>query len=109
MLLILNAGSSSLKFGIFDGTAPPRRISSGVIDRIGSAKSTFKLKAAEQETTRPGISAPEHVSALEYLLEQLAETTAPDRFRAVGHRVVHGGRRCRDPHGAEAGRANPEG
>ncbi len=45
--LVLNAGSSSLKFALFDGGSPLVRIFSGVIDRIGSPEATFTLKGNE--------------------------------------------------------------
>ncbi|MEO7299209.1 MAG: acetate/propionate family kinase [Verrucomicrobiota bacterium] len=98
LLLVLNAGSSSLKFALFDGGSPLVRILSGVIDRIGSPKATFTLKGKEgQQTERIGISAPNHVGGLNYLLKRLVETTGAAGFGAVGHRVVHGGPHYRDP------------
>jgi len=98
LLLVLNAGSSSLKFALFDGGSPLVRIFSGVIDRIGSPEATFTLKGNEgQQMERKGISAPNHVKGLDYLLKRLAETTGAAGFSAVGHRVVHGGPHYRDP------------
>ncbi len=97
-VLALNAGSSSLKFALFDSNSPPVQILSGAIDRIGSAKAAFTLKRmAGQQSERVGIPAPDHVSGLDYLLKRLSETTAAAGFAAVGHRVVHGGPRYRDP------------
>ena len=40
LLLVVNAGSSSLKFALFDGRSSLVRIFSGVIDRIGSPEAT---------------------------------------------------------------------
>jgi acetate kinase len=97
-LLVLNAGSSSLKFALFDSGAPLVRLGSGVIDRIGSTAATFASKGvAGLLTERVAISAPDHVSGLGHLLKHLAETARVARFGAVGHRVVHGGPRYRDP------------
>ncbi len=98
LLLVLNAGSSSLKFALFDGRSSLVRIFSGVIDRIGSPEAAFTLKGNEgQQMERVGISAPNHVKGLDYLLKRLAETTGTVDFGAVGHRVVHGGPHYRDP------------
>ena len=98
LLLVLNAGSSSLKFALFDGGSSLVRIFSGVIDRIGSPEATFTLKGNEgQQMERKGISAPNHISGLDYLLKRLAEITGTAGFGAVGHRVVHGGPHYRDP------------
>ena len=98
LLLVLNAGSSSLKFALFDGRSSLVRIFSGVIDRIGSPEATFTLKGKEgQQMERKGISAPNHIIGLDYLLKRLAEMTGTAGFGAVGHRVVHGGPHYRDP------------
>ena len=95
-VLALNAGSSSLKFALFEGNAPPVQILSGAIDRIGSPESTFALKLiGGQQAERARLPAPDHVSGLDYLLKRLSETAAD--VAAVGHRVVHGGLHYRDP------------
>jgi acetate kinase len=97
-LLILNAGSSSLKFALFGGGAAPVRVLSGAVDRIGQPDATFTLKnAGGGEPERAGISAPNHGSCLDYLCQRLGETTGAAGFRAVGHRVVHGGPRHVEP------------
>ena len=102
-VLALNAGSSSLKFALFDGGSPLVRILSGAIDRIGSPEATFTLKGIEgQQTEGAGISVPNHVGGLEYLLKRLAGTTGDAGFGAVGHRVVHGGPRYRDPQSVDS-------
>ncbi len=97
-VLALNAGSSSLKFALFDGHSPPVRVLFGSIDRIGSANATFTLKQmAGKEVERAEIRALDHVRGLNYLLERLSETVVAAGFAAVGHRVVHGGPRYRNP------------
>lgn len=98
-VLVLNAGSSSLKFALFvdDGTSLVRLVA-GVIDRIGSSAATFAWKGvAGQPTDSVEIPASDHVSGLDYLLKRLAKTTGVASFRAVGHRVVHGGPRYHEP------------
>ena len=98
LLLALNAGSSSLKFALFEGNSPPLQVLAGDIDRIGSPQSTFEWKhMSRQQAADVQILAPDHVSGLNYLLERLSETTATAGFAAVGHRVVHGGPRYRNP------------
>lgn len=91
-VLALNAGSSSLKLALFDGGTVPVRVLSGAVDRIGLPKATFSLRKVEGlQTERAEVSAPNHVSCLDYLIKRLAETTGMAGFRALGHRVVHGG------------------
>ncbi|MCG3148257.1 MAG: putative propionate kinase [Verrucomicrobiae bacterium] len=88
VVLVLNAGSSSLRFAVFEGNAMPHRIFSGKFDRIGSAKSALMTP-----TERTEMPVANHVAALEHLLNQLAAK----EFCAVGHRVVHGGANYRHP------------
>src|SRR5438132_8538512 len=86
-ILTLNAGSSSLKFALFEDTNPPIRILSGAVDRIGLPGATFTLRKIEgQQTEGAEVSAPNHVSCLEYLLTRLDETTGTVGFRALRHR-----------------------
>lgn len=97
VVLALNAGSSSLKFALFKGGSPLTRTFAGGIDRIGLQKSTFTLKEASRQVERVELAAPDHVGALEFLLRRLGEVSGNNRFDAVGHRVVHGGPRYREP------------
>jgi acetate kinase len=97
IVLVLNAGSSSLKFALFTDQSPMVRHFSGAIDRIGLPKTTFTLKGPDGSQIKCAeISARDHLSAMEYLLPRL-ERAANERFDAVGHRVVHGGPRYREP------------
>lgn len=100
-VLALNAGSSSLKFALFKD-APLTRAFSGSVDRIGLPKSTFTLKGRDGKKIESGdISAANHVEALEHLdrrIRNLPGNPAGNLgFHAMGHRVVHGGPRYREP------------
>ncbi len=98
LVLVLNAGSSSLKFAAFNDNRALTRIFTGAIDRIGSSKASFTLtKIDSQETERAEIPATDHIAGLEHLLERLSKTTSTASFNAVGHRVVHGGPRYEKP------------
>ncbi len=97
-VLIFNAGSSSLKFALFDSGAALARVLSGAIDRIGLPDATFTVEeVATQQTDRTVVSAPNHASCVDLLLKRLAERTGSTEFRAAGHRVVHGGPRYSQP------------
>ncbi len=101
-LLIFNAGSSSLKFALFENNVSPGLLSSGGIDRIGSTQATFALKGTDdQSSERVEISAPDHACGLDYVLQHLANSGLT-HFDAIGHRVVHGGPRYADPARADA-------
>ncbi|HEY4415109.1 MAG TPA: acetate/propionate family kinase [Verrucomicrobiae bacterium] len=99
-VLVLNAGSSSLKFAVFTGFGHRTklvRVLSGNIERIGSSTSIFTLKHHNDlPTEHTTISAPNHLRGLTYLLKHLAGIGVTD-FAAVGHRVVHGGMRYHEP------------
>lgn len=83
-LLVLNAGSSSIKLTLFDMTLNQRL--SGVADGIGSA-SRLRLGDDTQK-----FDLPDHTAALEAVLAGLSRHgVALDNLRGVGHRVVHGG------------------
>ena len=91
--LILNAGSSSLKFSIYiDGDEIPEV--SGLIDRIGAgAPAEIKLKDAAGAPLSAGDvgTVADHGAALHVAIRAMA-VHYPDRtIKAVGHRVVHGG------------------
>lgn len=91
MILALNAGSSSLKFALYEIGAAPVCVLTGAIDRIGSPGGTFTLRETGRgETEKTNISAPDHAGCLDALLERLAEIIGTAGLDAVGHRVVHG-------------------
>lgn len=97
-VLTLNAGSSSLKFALFDADSPLSPVVSGAINGVGSTLATFTLKGMQGEVLeRAAIAAPDPVVGLAYLLDRLEATVGSNGFAAVGHRVVHGGPNYRDP------------
>lgn len=97
-VLTLNAGSSSLKFSLFDADLPLSQIVSGVINGIGSTLATFTMKGMQgEELERAVVSALDPVQGLAYLLDRLEAAVGATGFAAVGHRVVHGGPHYRDP------------
>ncbi len=98
VVLALNAGSSSLKFALFKGVESLARAFSGSIDRIGLDKSNSILKGSDgQKIASEQISAPNHVGAFEHVRNRLKAVAGDGGFDAIGHRVVHGGPRYREP------------
>lgn len=95
-VLTLNAGSSSIKFGLFEAGAEPALVASGLVERIGEAGAArIKARSAEgtplAERGLDGAEAENHTGALTAVLGLLREHH-PDRpVAACGHRVVHGG------------------
>jgi acetate kinase len=83
-ILVFNAGSSSLKYRLAEGTAGAderlRALASGVVEKIG-------------EESGPS----DHARAAAEVLSRLSSDPATARFDAAAHRVVHGGDRFTDP------------
>ena len=98
-ILVVNCGSSSLKFQLIEcsgeSLGEQRKLARGVVDRIGVAQSTFQATIGSGEATNEVGSFADHAAAARKVLEWL-ETSglASDApVDAVGHRVVHGGDR----------------
>ncbi|MDF7812579.1 acetate kinase [Hymenobacter sp. YC55] len=97
-LLVLNSGSSSIKYQFFRWpTETPA--CSGLVERIGldNAVVTHKVLTGEQETTTVlSVELPDHEAGLREVARLLADPQLgvlqdPGEVEAVGHRVVHGG------------------
>ena len=107
-ILALNCGSSSVKFGLFqlNQGAPPRdrpgrdgqRLADGLVDGLSTRDSLVRLRIGERvEETR--IPLEGHDAAVRHVLARLAAAGWGGLFplAAVGHRVVHGADRFRQP------------
>ena len=91
-VIAINAGSSSLKFQLFDMSCE-RTISKGVIERIGLSDSVFTLYVKEERIQETSHIA-DHDGAVALLLDSLIKQgviRSYDEIDGVGHRVVHGG------------------
>jgi acetate kinase len=89
-VLVLNAGSSSLKFNLFD-MGKEVSIAEGMAERIGLADANLAC-TLEGEKRKEVLVLPTHKEALEAILERLRTTVLHETpIHAVGHRVVHGG------------------
>jgi len=90
LVLVLNAGSSSLKFNLFD-MGKEVSLAEGMAERIGLPEANLAC-TIEGERHRESLSLPTHREALDAILERLKTTVLHDTpIHAVGHRVVHGG------------------
>ncbi|WP_273521856.1 acetate/propionate family kinase [Rhodosalinus sediminis] len=92
-VLTLNAGSSSLKIGLFTAAAEPEVRATGAVERIGGAAAlTLEDAAGATLGTRDlGEGGADHAGALDAALAMLREHFPEAGIAAVGHRVVHGG------------------
>jgi acetate kinase len=98
-LLVLNAGSSSLKFSVFLDDDPPRPLLRGRIEEL-LTQPRFQAYQGDQvlgeHTWRAGTRLG-HQGAIEFLLTWGRDVLAGHQLVAVGHRVVHGGMRFSAP------------
>src|SRR5512141_2820694 len=89
LVLVLNSGSSSLKFNLFDMTDETLLLD-GMAERIG-VDGIFHWNAGKESESRE-TPIPDHDTALRDVLEVVARIVPKGRhINAVGHRVVHGG------------------
>jgi len=102
-VLVLNCGSSSLKFQLVDtdleraAAGTDRVLARGAVDDIGGA-GILKLEAAGRPPVKESAEVLEHKIAVEKVVDWLCRDGAGVLARradihAVGHRVVHGGER----------------
>ncbi len=89
LVLVLNSGSSSLKFAVHD-TEHPVPLLSGLAERLGGENAAITFKEAEGKLVLP-LETATHTAALDALLAALSHHGWLDRLAAVGHRVAHGG------------------
>jgi acetate kinase len=99
-LLVLNAGSSSLKFSVFADEDPPRLLLRGAFEELPTAPRFVARRdgAVIAQKTWPSGSQLGHDGAIDYLFDWGGDgVLSQHRLSAVGHRVVHGGTRFSRP------------
>ena len=97
LFLVLNAGSSSLKFSLYQ-MPEEIEIVNGNIEKIGSTDSIFSIKTKEIkiEENVPIQTHFEAVQKMLYVLSRNHFVNSLNDIKAVGHRIVHGGDKYRD-------------
>jgi acetate kinase len=104
-ILTLNAGSSSIKFALYErGIQAQRLISHGVIDGIGT-EPQFTARAPDEtvldEHRWNKGTRLDHEELLKPLLAWVTSHLGEESLEAVGHRIVHGGSRFYQPIGID--------
>jgi acetate kinase len=95
-VLVLNCGSSTLKFQVVDAGGSSgsgkdcHKLARGIVERIGG-DSCATFQALGGGAVRENTPMKDHAQAVHRLMRWLSEEPEIDRFEAVGHRVVHGG------------------
>lgn len=94
-ILVINCGSSSLKFQLIDSETE-KQIAKGLCERIGIDGSQIVYQPAGGEKEETVTPMPDHTKAIELVLnalmnEKTGVVKSLDEIGAVGHRIVHGG------------------
>ncbi|MCG6202678.1 acetate kinase [Psychromonas antarctica] len=92
LVLVLNCGSSSLKFAVINAENGDEIIS-GLAEcfNLPDARLKWKISGRKESSSLPANSA--HAAAISYIVEKIIKKEAglAEQFIAVGHRIVHGG------------------
>jgi acetate kinase len=96
IVLVLNCGSSSVKYQLLNIEKKHVLLAKGQVDRIGINGSNIEQKVCAKETVLIETEIPDHQKAIELILKLLVDErqqvlTHLEQIDAVGHRVVHGG------------------
>ena len=96
-ILVLNCGSSSIKYKLFD-MATKGILAQGGIEKIGLKGSFLKLTLPNGEKVILEKDIPEHTVGVEFIFQTLTSEKygalkSLEELGAVGHRIVHGGER----------------
>lgn len=91
LVLVINCGSSSLKFTVLP-TSGGEPLVSGIAECLGLSDARLVIKENGEKTTL-SLSGGTHTKALEVLMDRFDDAGLLDRVAVVGHRVVHGGER----------------
>ena len=94
-VLVLNCGSSSIKYKLYDMTTK-EVMAQGGIEKLGLPDSFLKFTLADGSKKIIEKNMPEHTVGVELILEVLTNSEygcikSLDEIEAVGHRLVHGG------------------
>jgi acetate kinase len=98
-ILVINAGSSSLKFSLFEKDQVEARAAGAIDWQADGQPATVHLQAEGCPPERAAAEVRDYASAVSQALQLLRDRhllASPDAVSAVGHRVVHGGAHFRE-------------
>jgi acetate kinase len=92
-ILVINTGSSSLKFSLFN-YEDLNLVSKGIVERIGEQEPFFKIQYDGKKIERT-VNAPDHKAAFKVVIDTMMSNETnlikdTNEIKGVGHRVVHG-------------------
>ncbi|QSX18050.1 acetate kinase [Glaesserella parasuis] len=89
-ILILNCGSSSLKFAILDPASGDEKLS-GLAENFNLVDARIKWKLNGEKGAADLGAGAAHSEALNYIVKNILSAELKDSIGAIGHRIVHGG------------------
>ena len=95
-ILVLNCGSSSIKYQLLDMKAQPVILAKGLVEKIGLPMGIFTHKPEGKEKLVIEQPIPDHVDGMDLILKALIDKKygvidSLNEINAVGHRIAHGG------------------
>lgn len=89
-VLVLNSGSSSIKYQLFDGDL--QVLATGLVERIGEemGHASHRITGTDDATVDDAV-VPDHAAGFATIVRALERAGLGDDLGAIGHRVVHGG------------------
>lgn len=96
-ILVLNCGSSSIKYQLMDlGGREPRVLGRGIVDRVGQSEGEIVLKVEGRANYVRELTIPDHKAGIALLVDVVTDPrhgviASLGEVGAVGHRVAHGG------------------
>jgi len=95
-ILVLNCGSSSIKYQLFDMQDSARVLAKGLLERIGLTDGILTHKPAGKDNYKVVLDIPDHTVGINMVMEALVHPVhgvikSISEIKAVGHRVAHGG------------------
>jgi len=94
-ILVMNSGSSSVKFQVLD-MAQESLLLKGIVERIGSTRAVLSFSPADGHKINDVREVLDHGAALRLIMQTITKpalkvVASPGELEGVGHRVVHGG------------------
>lgn len=97
-ILVLNCGSSSIKYQVIDMVSPRENIllAKGLVERIGIEGGTITHKPSGKPRMELTTDIPNHTKGIDLIFQAITDSKSGvveslDQIKAVGHRVAHGG------------------
>ncbi len=95
-ILVLNCGSSSIKYQLFDMQDSARVLAKGLLERIGITDGILTHKPTGKDPSKVVLDIPDHTVGINMVMDALVNPVHGvikniSEIKAVGHRVAHGG------------------